>query len=87
MGLDTVELIINIEKHFAISIPDLEAGQIYTVQDIVDCVYSKISAHPEKAMGIQDIEEIVIRMISEFSGIPANEIQLSHSITGDLGLD
>ncbi|SHH72945.1 acyl carrier protein [Chryseolinea serpens] len=87
MSLDTVELIINMEKHFNIAIPDQEAGQIYTVQDIVNCVYSKISARPEKAVHIKEIEETVIRILSESSGIPANEIQLSHSITGDLGLD
>lgn len=87
MGLDTVELIINMEKHFDIAIPDQEAGQIYTVQDIVNCVYSKISARPEKTMDMKEIEETVIRIVSESSGIPAHEIRLSHSITDDLGMD
>lgn len=42
MGLDSVELIIEVEKHFNISIPDKEAEKIYTVQDFADCVYTKV---------------------------------------------
>ena len=87
MGLDTVELIINMEKHFDIAIPDQEAGQINTVQDIVNCVYAKISTRQQKNVDIKEIERTVIGIVSEFSGIPVSEIQLSHSITGDLGLD
>ncbi len=87
MSLDTVELLINMEKRFNIFIPDQEAGQICTVQDFVDCVYAKISMHPEKAMDIKEVERIVISIVSESSGIPVNEIKLIHSITDDLGLD
>ncbi|AYB32702.1 hypothetical protein [Chryseolinea soli] len=87
MGLDTVELLINMEKRFNISIPDQEAGQIYTVQDFVNCIYAKISMHPEKAMDIREVERIVIHIVSESSGIPVSEIKLTHSITDDLGLD
>lgn len=87
MGLDTVELIINMEKRFDISIPDQEAEQIHIVQDYVNCVYAKISIHPEKIMDIKEVERIVIDIISEASGIPVNEIKLSHSVTGDLGMD
>lgn len=38
MGLDSVELIMEIEKHFSISIPDREAEKAYTVGKLVDCV-------------------------------------------------
>ncbi|RYE54019.1 MAG: hypothetical protein EOP48_13170 [Sphingobacteriales bacterium] len=38
MGLDGVELIMDIEKHFSISIPDREAEKAYTVGKLVDCV-------------------------------------------------
>ncbi len=33
MGLDSVELIIEIENFFGISIPDPQAAQIYTIQN------------------------------------------------------
>jgi hypothetical protein len=38
MGLDSVELIVEVEKHFSISIPDSEAEKAYTVGKLVDCV-------------------------------------------------
>lgn len=38
MGLDSVELIMEVEKHFSISIPDREAEKAYTVGKLVDCV-------------------------------------------------
>lgn len=38
MGLDSVELIMEVEKHFSISIPNREAEKAYTVGKLVDCV-------------------------------------------------
>jgi len=38
MGLDSVELVMAVEKHFSISIPDREAEKAYTVGKLVDCV-------------------------------------------------
>lgn len=43
MGLDSVELVMNVEKHFGIRIPDKEAEKILTVQDFTDCVSSYIT--------------------------------------------
>jgi acyl carrier protein len=40
MGLDSVELVMEVEKHFSISIPDHEAEKAYTVGLLVDCVAS-----------------------------------------------
>ena len=42
MGLDSVELLIRVEEHFDIAIPDKEAAQIETVQELADCVYAKV---------------------------------------------
>ena len=38
MGLDSVELIMDVEKHFSISIPDRDAEKAHTVGKLVDCV-------------------------------------------------
>lgn len=38
MGLDSIELVMEVEKHFSISIPDPEAEKAYTVGKLVDCV-------------------------------------------------
>ena len=41
MGLDSVELIMDVEKHFSTSIPYPEAEKSYTLGKLIDCV-SKI---------------------------------------------
>lgn len=43
MGLDSVELVMEVEDYFAISIPDAEAQNIYTVQNMVDCIARHLS--------------------------------------------
>lgn len=43
MGLDSVELLMDVEDSFNIQIPDSESEQINTVQDFADSVYQKIS--------------------------------------------
>lgn len=40
-SLDTVELIMELEKQFGIEIPDDEAENISTVQDALDLIASK----------------------------------------------
>ncbi|SNR13844.1 acyl carrier protein [Tenacibaculum jejuense] len=42
MGLDSVELIVSIEKTFKIDIPDQECEQIYTVQDLINAVTKRV---------------------------------------------
>jgi len=46
MGLDSVTLLVDVEKHFDISIPNAEAEKIYTVQDFADCVFTKVTFNP-----------------------------------------
>lgn len=43
-SLDTVELIMELEKEFSISIPDEQAEQIQTVGDAVSYLESQINA-------------------------------------------
>jgi acyl carrier protein len=46
MGLDSVTLVVDVEKHFDILIPNGEAEKIYTVQDFADCVFTKVTVNP-----------------------------------------
>ncbi len=48
MGLDSVELLMSVEDKFGIQIEDSEAEKIYTVQNFVDSVYSKIITNPNE---------------------------------------
>ena len=51
MGLDTVELVVNIEKHFGLEIPDLVCEQLGTVGDVANwlgqrsCLESRIGRY------------------------------------------
>lgn len=88
MGLDTVELIVSIEDHFEIRIPDPVAEKLNTVQDIVDCVYAMIKDRTNyREFDREDVAKVVIELISDKSGIPVRQIKLEHSITNDLGMD
>jgi acyl carrier protein len=43
-SLDNVQLVMDLEHHFGIDIPDEEAQKIRTVQDAIDYVTNKIEA-------------------------------------------
>jgi acyl carrier protein len=43
MGLDSVELLMDIENFFSIQIPDTEAEKIYTIQNMVDSVAAHLN--------------------------------------------
>ena len=92
MGLDTVDLVVTIEKTFHISIPNPEAAQIVTVGNIHDCVWKHLSAKPaylqrEKLITRKEIEQAINELIANFAGIELHEITPEKSITNDLGLD
>ena len=48
MGLESVELLYEVEEKFGINIPDLEAEKIFAVGDFADAVYRKIKAAPNQ---------------------------------------
>jgi acyl carrier protein len=53
MGLDSVELVMEVEKYFGIQIPDPEAEKAATVQDMVDCV-AKILSVTDNSTELRD---------------------------------
>jgi acyl carrier protein len=85
MGLDTVELIVEIEKSFNISIPDEKAGRIVTVGQLADYVY--LNQKPGYKVEKEEVDDIVIHLLSTLVGLPKEEIELHHSFTNDLGMD
>jgi len=48
MGLDSVELLMEVEKYFGITIPDAEAATIVTIQKMVDAVAAHLNVHDER---------------------------------------
>lgn len=60
MGLDSVELVMEIEKYFDIRIPDPDAEKIPTVQNMVDAV----AGHP--GISGTSINSVAITMPEKF---------------------
>lgn len=84
MGMDTVELIMKIENHFRIAIPNREAEKIVTVQDIYDVVLRHV---PEGSVDLATISATVNQIIAYHAGLELHEIEPGKSVTNDLGLD
>lgn len=82
MGMDTVYLIMEVEKHFGIAIPDNKASQIVTVQDLVNCV-----AKLTNQCSNERIERDVLFIVSEVTGIETGKIKLQDRIVDNLGID
>ena len=83
MGLDVVELLISVEEHFGISIPDADARPLRSVGDL----HAYILAHaepppePEAAWGwLRDVIE------AEFV-VPRERITRDAWIVRDLGIN
>ena len=55
MGLDSVELIFTVENYFSITITDIEAIQIVTVQDFANCVARRVSTDSTKGCSSQQL--------------------------------
>lgn len=70
MGLDSVELIMDIEKHFDISIPDIIAESLYAVQNVVDYVFVIKSIDQISNARIEKLKSDVITYLKK--GLPSD---------------
>ncbi len=76
MGLDSIELLIEIEKYFGIQIPDAEAEKIYTVQLMVDVVAKHLGMINESS----SLENEVLQKLNSSllkNGLIQENLQLS----------
>lgn len=86
MGLDTVELIMAVEVHFGISVPDKRAEKIKTVEQLAQLIYELSAQTCEPRSYEQVVWQLRLLIAGRF------DIALEH-ITGasrfieDLGLD
>jgi len=86
MGLDSVELLMETENFFKISISNEQAGKVYTVQNLVDVIAEclKIVSHEK---GLQ--KEIFLRFANTLREVKniQSEIQLSDKISNYLQVE
>ncbi|MGC3944416.1 MAG: hypothetical protein QM762_07850 [Chryseolinea sp.] len=74
MGLDSVTLIVDVERHFGISISNQEAERIYTVQDFADCIFSRVILHPDQKCKSQILFYKCREFLTEKLGVRREDI-------------
>jgi acyl carrier protein len=86
MGLDSVELLMEVEEHFEIEISDAEAESICTVSDLRDITCSKLVANGWRANPDLILREIS-QLIARNHAIPIGQITATSRIVEDLKID
>lgn len=88
MGLDSVEILVRVEEHFGISIPDNEAVKILTVQDFADCVFAKVAVNPNEKCKSQMLFYKLRTYLIDKHGVEEDrvrpETKIRDVMTGDL---
>lgn len=81
VGLDSVELVMEIQGEFDLRIPDEDAEQLTTAGAIFDYVAARVELAPEV------VERRVRKIISQCLGVATEEIRRESRIAEDLGAD
>jgi acyl carrier protein len=87
MGLDTIELVFSIEKHFDISITNQDAEKIFTVQDFADLVFTKVTRNPTEKCRSQMLFYKFRNYFVDRLGMPRNEITPAARIKDIIGVN
>ena len=83
MGLDVVELIMNIEAQYDIQISDSDARVMRSVGDL----HEYILAHAHPAPDREKSWEWLCTMISEEFGVPRDRVTREAWVVRDLGIN
>ncbi len=86
MGMDTVELVMDIKDEFRIGIPDEVASTLESVGDLHECVLSKLRERGEQPNEAQIWNRLCHLLVVNF-GISPEKITRSAKVVRDLGLD
>ena len=99
MGLDTVELVMEIEHEFEIDLPDAEAEKIRTVGMLAEFVWERVRdqipsapfppapIHAPRAASYEAVLEKVRRIVSNQFGARLDDIQPHTRFVEDLNAD
>ena len=87
MGLDTVELILAVEREFQIEIANEVASQIATVGDLHECVLRELARQRAITADRTQTFEKVRGIICDQLGIDPRHVRPEAHIVFDLGAD
>lgn len=86
MSLDSVALIVDVEKALKIDIANSDAEKIETVGDLYECSWKYVKElHP--TISRSEVESIINNVFVEGMGFELKDITPEKSITRDLGID
>ena len=86
MGLDTVELAMEIEEAFSLRFPDAAVREMATVRDVVEFVAAEL-AREGRPMSREDIFARVQRLTADKAGLDPGDVRWDDRFVQDLGLD
>jgi hypothetical protein len=87
MGLDTVELILSIEKSFSIDIPTTTAAKLTTVGQLHQFIVSELNRLNRPRINEHIVFDQLRIIICSQLGVNPEQVVPSASIVGDLGAD
>jgi acyl carrier protein len=88
MGLDSVELIMSIEKEFGIEIADRDAEKVATVGGMHDYVFAKLCERDGRENVIEaKVWNELLDIIVEQLGVKPSELHRGAYFVRDLGID
>jgi acyl carrier protein len=86
MGLDTIELVLEAEKHFGVSIPDERAEKTETVEKFAHLL-CELRAQTATPLPYDEVLLQLQQMIASMFRIPIERIVPEARFIKDLGLD
>ena len=87
MGLDTVEVVINIEKKYKIEISDEDAASIATIGEIAAYIVVTTKLQNNDEYEFDDVVDYLKNMIHKDFDVPLEKIEINSHVVFDLGLD
>ena len=87
MGLDTVELVMAVEEHFHIEVPDAAASKIGTVGELHTFVHDELRRLGRTNLGYTEIYDQLREIICRQLGVHPRKVVLEAHIVKDLGAD
>jgi len=87
MGMDTVELVMDVEHKFDIDIKDEDAEKVLTVQQLCDYNIDHAFEEDEKDTKSGEVFEFVKETLMERFNVPEKDITLEARFIEDLDLD
>ncbi len=86
MGLDSVQILIDIEEEFQIEISDGEAEHLETAGQLFDLVREKAGISPA-LVDTHLVWQRLVKIITGITGTPVERIRPSSRFIEDLGVD